>query len=201
MAKQLANLIGLTVNYLIQDKWAFDTKKTKKTEERRRGRYFNPIGAHSSGLIGEDPHNTPNNLLPFITQVAVGKLQQLSVFGNDYNTKDGTGVRDYIHVADLARGHLAALTHTPRPGSPDIYNLGTGKGYSVLEIIDTFMQVSGQNVPYKIVAKRPGDIATCYANPNKAKKELGWSAEKDLTQMCADAWRWQSQNPNGYKPQ
>lgn len=164
-------------------------------------RYFNPIGAHSSGLIGEDPHNTPNNLLPFITQVAVGKLQQLSVFGNDYNTKDGTGVRDYIHVADLARGHLAALTHTPRPGSPDIYNLGTGKGYSVLEIIDTFMQVSGQNVPYKIVAKRPGDIATCYANPNKAKKELGWSAEKDLTQMCADAWRWQSQNPNGYKPQ
>ncbi len=164
-------------------------------------RYFNPIGAHKSGLIGEDPNGPPNNLVPYVSQVAVGRRKVLSVYGNDYDTPDGTGVRDYIHVVDLVRGHLAALSHAPSPGSPDIYNLGTGVGYSVLEIIKAFERASGTHIPYKIAPRREGDIATCYSNPEKAAKELNWTTERTLVQMCEDAWRWQSQNPNGYSSQ
>lgn len=161
-------------------------------------RYFNPIGAHESGKIGEDPNGIPNNLMPFITQVAVGKLKQLKVFGNDYDTLDGTGVRDYIHVVDLAIGHLKALEKIMKTTGVDAYNLGTGKGYSVLEVIAAFEQASGRKISHTIVERRPGDIASCYADPEKAKKELGWHAEKGIEEMCADSWRWQSQNPNGY---
>jgi UDP-glucose 4-epimerase len=161
-------------------------------------RYFNPIGAHESGQIGEDPNGIPNNLIPYITQVAVGKLQQLNVFGNDYSTPDGTGVRDYIHVVDLAKGHLAALKKIMTSTGVEAYNLGTGIGYSVLEMVTAFEKVSNRTIPYKMVDRRPGDIAECYANPTKAEKELGWKAEKDLEEMCRDSWRWQSQNPNGY---
>jgi UDP-glucose 4-epimerase len=161
-------------------------------------RYFNPVGAHSSGQIGEDPNGIPNNLLPFISQVAVGKLSELSVFGNDYPTNDGTGIRDYIHVVDLAVGHLKALEKlTSNPGAV-IYNLGTGRGYSVLEVVSAFEQVSGKKIPYKIMRRRSGDIAICYADPLKAKRELNWSADKGLNEMCADVWRWQSNNPSGY---
>jgi UDP-glucose 4-epimerase len=159
-------------------------------------RYFNPIGAHESGLIGEDPSGVPNNLLPYVSQVAVGKLPELSVFGDDYDTPDGTGVRDYIHVVDLARGHVAALDKMPVGVS--IYNLGTGKGISVLEIVKAFEEASGRAVPYKIVARRPGDIATCYASADKAETELGWKAERTLLEACRDSWHWQSQNPDGY---
>jgi UDP-glucose 4-epimerase len=159
-------------------------------------RYFNPIGAHESGKIGEDPNGVPNNLLPYVAQVAVGKREAVQVFGNDYDTVDGTGVRDYIHVVDLAKGHLAALTHL-RPGV-EIYNLGTGKGASVLEVIDAFSKAAGKNVPYNIVDRRPGDVASSYADSSKAEAKLGWKTEKSLTDACADAWRWQSQNPNGY---
>ena len=162
-------------------------------------RYFNPIGAHESGQIGEDPNGKPNNLLPYVAQVAVGKLPELSVFGDDYDTPDGTGVRDYIHVVDLAKGHLAALNHAPEANACAVYNLGTGAGYSVLEIVHAFEAASGKQVPYKVVARRPGDIATCYASTAKAEAELGWRAEKTLEEACADAWRWQSQNPNGFK--
>ncbi len=162
-------------------------------------RYFNPIGAHPSGQIGEDPQDIPNNLLPYISQVAVGKLEKLSVFGNDYPTPDGTGVRDYIHVVDLAQGHVAAVNKlTTSPGLV-IYNLGTGRGYSVLDIITTFEKVSGKKIPYVISPRRPGDIAECYADCTKAKTELGWTAKKNLSDMCADTWRWQSQNPQGYQ--
>ncbi|MCA9331821.1 UDP-glucose 4-epimerase GalE, partial [Candidatus Saccharibacteria bacterium] len=154
-------------------------------------RYFNPIGAHSSGLIGEDPNDIPNNLLPYVAQVAVGKLEKLRVFGDDYDTLDGTGVRDYIHVVDLAKGHVAALRHMPEPGACEAYNLGTGKGYSVIEVIEAFTKASGQKIEYEIVARRPGDIATCYANPTKAKDELDWQTSLSLDQACADAWRWQ----------
>ena len=162
-------------------------------------RYFNPIGAHPSGLIGEDPNGIPNNLLPYISQVAVGKLDKLQVFGDDYPTRDGTGVRDYIHVVDLAKGHLAALDKlTDNPGVV-IYNLGTGRGYSVLEMIDAFEKASGKDVPYEIVARRPGDIAKCWADPSKAKKELGWEAQYGIHEMCRDAWNWQSKNPEGYQ--
>jgi UDP-glucose 4-epimerase len=161
-------------------------------------RYFNPVGAHPSGLIGEDPQGTPNNLFPFISRVAVGKLDRLSVFGNDYPTPDGTGIRDYIHVVDLAQGHVAAIAKLAAKPGLVIYNLGTGRGYSVLEIIQAFASASGKQIPYQIVARRPGDIATCFADPAKAKKELGWSAQKTLADMCADTWRWQSQNPDGY---
>lgn len=154
-------------------------------------RYFNPIGAHASGLIGEDPNDTPNNLLPYVAQVAAGKLPKLHIFGNDYDTPDGTGVRDYIHVVDLAKGHVAALQHMPAPGSCEAYNLGTGRGYSVLEAVKAFEQASGQTIPYEIVDRRPGDIATCYANPEKAKQKLKWQAELSLAQACTDAWRWQ----------
>jgi UDP-glucose 4-epimerase len=161
-------------------------------------RYFNPVGAHESGRIGEDPNGIPNNLMPYIAQVAVGRLQRLRVFGNDYPTPDGTGVRDYIHVVDLARGHLAALRKLQEAPGVVTYNLGTGRGYSVLEVIAAFEQASGRSIPYDIVERRPGDIACCYADPSRARDELGWSAEYDLERMVADAWRWQSQNPDGY---
>ncbi|MAG79425.1 MAG: UDP-glucose 4-epimerase GalE [Sutterellaceae bacterium] len=161
-------------------------------------RYFNPVGAHESGLIGEHPRGVPNNLLPYLAQVAVGKLHELSVFGNDYPTKDGTGVRDYIHVMDLAEGHLCALTAIQQLTGFNVWNLGTGQGYSVLEIIEAFERVSGREIPYKMVPRRPGDIATCYADPNKAQLELGWVAKRNLEQMLEDAWRWQYQNPNGF---
>ncbi len=162
-------------------------------------RYFNPIGAHESGDIGEDPNGTPNNLIPYITQVAVGKLGQLSVFGNDYPTFDGTGVRDYIHVVDLAKGHLKALNKLMSTSGTSPYNLGTGKGYSVLEIVEAFEKVSGKEIPYRIVDRRLGDVAIVYADPTKAENELGWKAEKNLENMCQDSWRWQSQNPKGYE--
>lgn len=161
-------------------------------------RYFNPIGAHQSGLIGEDPRGIPNNLLPYICQVAAGKLAQLSVFGNDYPTADGTGVRDYIHVCDLAAGHVRALQHTADKAGVHIYNLGTGQGYSVLEMVHAFESVSGKPLPHQICSRRAGDIAVCYADAAKARRELGWQAQYDLRQMLADAWRWQQQNPNGY---
>jgi len=161
-------------------------------------RYFNPVGAHPSGKIGEDPNGIPNNLMPFITQVAVGKLKELRVFGNDYPTKDGTGVRDYIHVVDLAKGHIKALEKILKGQGVSAYNLGTGTGYSVLDMVNAFEKATGQAVPYKIVDRRPGDIAASFADPSRAEKELNWKAEKTLEDMCRDAWRWQSQNPNGY---
>lgn len=162
-------------------------------------RYFNPIGAHESGLIGEDPKGIPNNLVPFITQVAVGKLKSVAVFGDDYDTPDGTGVRDYIHVVDLAKGHVDALKKlTPNDGV-SIYNLGTGIGYSVLEMVKAFSEVVGFDIPYEIKARRAGDIATVYANAAKAKEEIGWVAQRDLKTMCEDSWHWQSNNPNGYE--
>ena len=161
-------------------------------------RYFNPIGAHASGLIGENPNGIPNNLMPYITQVAVGKLPELSVFGDDYPTKDGTGVRDYIHVVDLARGHVKALAKLSPGSGLNIYNLGTGTGYSVLEIVRTFEEVTGEKIPYVIRGRRAGDIAENYASPEKAERELGWKAEYGIREMCADSWRWQKNNPDGY---
>ena len=162
-------------------------------------RYFNPIGAHKSGLIGEDPKGIPNNLVPYVAQVAIGKLKCLGVFGNDYDTPDGTGVRDYIHVVDLAKGHVAAIkkVEDTEPGVL-IYNLGTGKGYSVLDVVHAFEKACGKEIPYEIKPRRAGDIATCYADPTKAKKELGWVAEYGIEEMCEDSWRWQTMNPNGY---
>ena len=161
-------------------------------------RYFNPVGAHESGLIGEDPRGTPNNLMPYVAQVAVGRRAQLSVFGNDYATPDGTGVRDYIHVSDLAEGHVAALRHLlDRPGSLTV-NLGTGRGYSVLELVAAYAKASGRPVPYEVVARRPGDVAACYADPALARQTLGWQARHDLDRMCADSWRWQTLNPQGF---
>ena len=162
-------------------------------------RYFNPIGAHESGLIGEDPVGIPNNLMPYITQVASGKLKQLRVFGNDYPTHDGTGVRDYIHVVDLARGHVAACNYLMQHSGCEVFNLGTGTGYSVLDLVHTFQRVNDIQIPYAIVERRPGDVARCYADPSKAKELLGWQAEKTLDDMCRDSWRWQSNNPNGYR--
>ncbi|MCF2134711.1 MULTISPECIES: UDP-glucose 4-epimerase GalE [Burkholderiaceae] len=161
-------------------------------------RYFNPVGAHESGLIGEDPNGIPNNLMPFVAQVAVGKLPRLRVFGGDYDTPDGTGVRDYIHVVDLARGHLAALDTLFAQSRSFTVNLGTGKGYSVLDVVRAFEQVSGRKVPYEIVARRPGDVASCYADPTAAERVIGWRAEHGIERMCADHWRWQVNNPNGY---
>jgi UDP-glucose 4-epimerase len=161
-------------------------------------RYFNPVGAHPSGRIGEDPSGVPNNLMPCVAQVAIGKLPQLQVFGDDYDTPDGTGVRDYIHVVDLARGHLAALTRlSARPGVVT-YNLGTGRGYSVLEMAEAFARISGRRVPHQVVGRRPGDIAVCYADPSLAHAELGWRAELGIDDMVRDGWRWQSANPDGY---
>lgn len=161
-------------------------------------RYFNPIGAHSSGQIGEDPFDVPNNLMPYITQVAIGKLNELSVFGDDYDTPDGTGVRDYIHVVDLAEGHLQALDYVMDQTGVEAFNLGTGTGYSVLDLVRAFEQESGKSVPYRVTARRPGDIATCFADPTKSKQMLGFEAKHDIRDMCRDAWNWQSNNPNGY---
>ncbi|MFB5196765.1 UDP-glucose 4-epimerase GalE [Neobacillus sp. KR4-4] len=162
-------------------------------------RYFNPIGAHESGRIGEDPNGIPNNLMPFITQVAVGKRKELQVFGNDYPTVDGSGVRDYIHVVDLALGHLKALERVKSSIGVDAINLGTGTGYSVLEMVTAFEKAAGVKVPYKIVERRPGDVAVCYADPSKAKNVLGWTAVRGIEDMCRDSWRWQENNPNGYE--
>jgi UDP-glucose 4-epimerase len=162
-------------------------------------RYFNPIGAHKSGMIGEFPNGIPNNLMPYITQVATGKLKELMIFGNDYDTVDGTGVRDYIHVVDLAKGHIKAVEKVMSCTGIDAYNLGTGNGYSVLEIVKAFEKVSGIPIPRKIVGRRQGDIAACYASTSKALKELNWRAEKSIEEMCEDSWRWQQQNPNGYE--
>jgi len=161
-------------------------------------RYFNPVGAHKSGLIGEDPNDIPNNLIPYISQVAVGKLEKLSVFGGDYDTLDGTGVRDYIHVVDLAKGHVKALQALKDKPQVLTVNLGTGNGYSVLDMVKAFEKASGKNIPYQIIDRRPGDIATCYADPTFAVEKLDWKVEYELDEMCEDTWRWQSMNPNGY---
>lgn len=190
----LTNPYGKTkymIEQIIQDYCAADP-----TFEATILRYFNPIGAHQSGQIGEDPNGIPNNLLPYVAQVAVGKLQSVGVFGNDYDTPDGTGVRDYIHVVDLARGHVAALQHMK--AGANVYNLGTGSGTSVLEIIKAFSKACGRDLPYEIKPRRAGDIAACYADCSKAERELGWRAELSVEQACADSWRWQSQNPNGF---
>jgi len=162
-------------------------------------RYFNPIGAHASGLIGEDPNGIPNNLVPYIAQVAVGKLEKLHVYGDDYPTADGTGVRDYIHVVDLARGHVAALKKLDTKCGLFVCNLGTGKGYSVLDVLHAYEKACGKTLPYQVDPRRPGDIAECYADPAKAREELGWQAEYGIEEMCASSWKWQSMNPNGYK--
>jgi UDP-glucose 4-epimerase len=162
-------------------------------------RYFNPVGAHKSGTIGENPKGIPNNLMPYITQVAVGKREFLGVFGNDYDTHDGTGVRDYIHVVDLADGHVKALRKIEEKAGVCVYNLGTGNGYSVLDMVHAFEKACGHELPYKILDRRPGDVAACYADPAKAKEELGWVAKRNLEEMCEDSWRWQSTNPNGYE--
>jgi UDP-glucose 4-epimerase len=161
-------------------------------------RYFNPVGAHESGLIGEDPKGPPNNLMPYISQVAVGRREYLSVWGSDYATPDGTGVRDYIHVVDLARGHVAALARLEEIQGVVTYNLGTGSGHSVLEVVRAFEQASGKTIQYRIADRRPGDIPICYADPHKAEVELRWTATKSLLEMCQDSWRWQSNNPDGY---
>ena len=161
-------------------------------------RYFNPIGAHESGLIGEDPKGIPNNLLPYVAQVATGKLEKIHVFGDDYNTPDGTGIRDYIHVVDLAKGHVKAIEGLEKLDGVNVFNLGTGHGYSVLDIIKAFSKACGKDLPYVIDPRRPGDIAVCYSDPSKAEKVLGWKAEKTLEDMCSDGWRWQSGNPEGY---
>ena len=174
----------------------FDIVDADKSFSTAILRYFNPIGAHESGLIGEDPNDIPNNLMPFITQVAVGRLPRLRVFGNDYGTKDGTGVRDYIHVCDLADGHVKALENMKEGIS--VYNLGTGNGTSVLEMVDAFHEANNVNIPYFIADRRPGDVGECYCSADKAKKELGWEATRDIKKMCEDAWNWQKNNPNGY---
>lgn len=161
-------------------------------------RYFNPIGAHESGLIGENPKGVPNNIFPYLTQVAIGKREKLNIFGGDYNTNDGTGVRDYIHVVDIARAHVQALKKGTNNSGLNIYNLGTGKGYSVLELVKCFENTTGEKIPYQITNRRPGDIAECYADPTKAKLELGWTAKYTIEEMCIDSWRWQKNNPNGY---
>ncbi|WP_067068612.1 UDP-glucose 4-epimerase GalE [Roseateles chitosanitabidus] len=162
-------------------------------------RYFNPVGAHESGQIGEDPRGTPNNLMPYVAQVAVGRRDKLSVFGGDYDTPDGTGVRDYIHVVDLAEGHVAALDFLLRGTESIVVNLGTGQGYSVLDLVKAFGAASGRDIPYEIVPRRPGDVAACYADPTLAREKLGWTAKRDLKRMCEDSWRWQSTNPNGFE--
>ncbi len=182
----------LFIEYILKDLYVAD-----KSFNIALLRYFNPIGAHPSGLIGEDPNGIPNNLCPYITQVAIGKLPYLNVFGNDYNTHDGTGVRDYIHVCDLAHGHLCALNKLRENPGLVIYNLGTGVGYSVLDILHAFNKAVGRDLPYKIVDRRPGDIATCYADPTKAYKEMGFKTEKTLDDMARDSWNWQKNNPNG----
>lgn len=184
----------LTIEYILKDLYRSDNRFNLSLL-----RYFNPVGAHKSGEIGEDPNGIPNNLMPYVTQVAIGKLDKLRVFGDDYPTHDGTGVRDYIHVVDLAVGHLKALEKLEENPGIDIYNLGTGTGYSVLDVVNAFEEATGESVPYEIVDRRPGDAAAVYADPSKAKNELNWQAEKDLVEMCRDAWNWQTKNPDGYK--
>lgn len=176
-----------------------DTAKANDNWSVTLLRYFNPIGAHPSGLIGEDPRGIPNNLMPYISQVAVGRRDHLNVFGNDYNTHDGTGVRDYIHVCDLASGHVAAIDYMQKHKGENVFNLGTGTGYSVLDMVNAFERVTGRNVPYEIVDRRPGDLATVYASPDKSAELLGWKAKYNLDDMCRDAWNWQSKNPMGYE--
>jgi UDP-glucose 4-epimerase len=184
----------LIIEEILQDLWRSDQSWNIAIL-----RYFNPVGAHFSGRIGEDPNGIPNNLVPYIAQVAAGRLRELQVYGNDYPTPDGTGVRDYIHVVDLALGHLKALEKLLTNPGVVIYNLGTGKGYSVLEVVAAFARAASKEIPYRTVDRRPGDIATCYADPSKAGKELGWSAKRGIEEMCADSWRWQYNNPNGYE--
>jgi UDP-glucose 4-epimerase len=188
------------VENVLRDLSASDAIKSDPFWQLGILRYFNPVGAHHSGRIGEDPRGIPNNLLPYISQVAVGKLVELSVFGGDYDTSDGTGVRDYIHVMDLAEGHIRALDYLLQKDNPDchVWNLGTGNGYSVLDMVHAFEKASGRNIPYKIVDRRPGDIAECWADPSKAATELNWKATRNLEAMMEDAWRWQSENPEGY---
>ena len=183
----------LMIEQIMQDVYAADDTMSMVIL-----RYFNPIGAHKSGRIGEDPNGVPNNLMPYITQVAIGKRPQLQVYGDDYDTPDGTGVRDYIHVVDLALGHVKAVEKCAKKNGVDIYNLGTGVGYSVLDVVHAFEKASGEKIPYQVTDRRPGDIATCYSDPSKAAKELGWKAERGIEEMCEDSWRWQKQNPNGY---
>ena len=175
-----------------------DLYKSDNTWDIAILRYFNPVGAHESGLIGEEPQGIPNNLMPYIVRVASGELEQLSIFGNDYNTPDGTGVRDYIHVVDLSVGHVKALEKLATNPGLVTYNLGTGNGYSVLDVVKAFSEASGREIPYEIAPRRAGDIATCYADPKKANEELGWKAERGIKEMCEDSWRWQSNNPKGY---
>lgn len=184
----------LFIEEILRDLWVSD-----HTWNIALLRYFNPVGAHESGRIGEDPNGIPNNLMPYISQVAIGKRDELSVFGNDYPTPDGTGVRDYIHVVDLANGHLKALEKLAENPGVVTYNLGTGHGYSVLDVVKAFEKASDKKIPYQIVERRPGDVAQCYADPGKAEKELGWKATRGIEQMCADTWRWQSNNPNGFE--
>ncbi|MEE4109355.1 MAG: UDP-glucose 4-epimerase GalE [Halieaceae bacterium] len=185
---------------LIIEDMLFDLAASDPAWELALLRYFNPVGAHSSGLIGEDPAGLPNNLMPYVAQVAVGRREFLSVFGGDYPTRDGTGVRDYIHVEDLAAGHVLALEALSqrRAGEPLVLNLGTGQGYSVLEVVSAFVEASGREVPYRIVERRPGDVAECYADPTLARQLIGWEAKLELPRMCEDAWRWQSMNPQGF---
>ncbi|KAA1257682.1 UDP-glucose 4-epimerase [Rubripirellula obstinata] len=183
----------LIMEYILRDWQACDS-----TTNVALLRYFNPVGAHASGQIGEDPNGIPNNLLPFVSQVAVGKLEKLKVFGGDYETADGTGVRDYIHVVDLAVGHVLAIKKLARNPGVVTYNLGTGQGYSVLEIVKAFEKAAGKPIPYDLVDRRPGDVAACYADPKLAAEELGWTADRGIDEMCADSWNWQSQNPNGF---
>ncbi|WHZ31962.1 UDP-glucose 4-epimerase GalE [Desemzia incerta] len=183
----------MMIEQILQDVYASDNKWSIALL-----RYFNPIGAHESGRIGEDPNGIPNNLMPYITQVAVGKREHLSVFGDDYDTPDGTGVRDYIHVVDLAKGHLKAVNKVLETEQIEAYNLGTGVGYSVLDVVNNFEKATGQKVPYEIVDRRPGDIGTCFADATKAAKELDWKAAFTLEEMCRDSWKWQENNPNGY---
>jgi len=183
----------LSIEYILKDLYASDPDWNIALL-----RYFNPVGAHKSGQIGEDPNGIPNNLMPFVTQVAVGKREKLSVFGSDYPTHDGTGVRDYIHVVDLAIGHLKALEKLESGPGVVTYNLGTGTGSSVLDVIKAFEKANGVEIPYQLTDRRPGDAAACYADPSKAEKELNWKAARDLETMCRDAWNWQSKNPEGY---
>ena len=200
--KETAKTGGTTNPYgttkLMIERILFDLNKSDKNFNIILLRYFNPIGAHKSGMLGEDPNDVPNNLMPYITQVGIGKLKELRVFGNDYPTKDGTGVRDYIHVVDLACGHVCALKKLERDKGLFVYNLGTGKGYSVLEIVEAFEKATGVKIPYQIVERRPGDIPACYADTTKAKEEIGFECKYDLLDMCKDSWNWQQKNPNGY---
>ncbi|EQF23630.1 UDP-glucose 4-epimerase GalE [Clostridioides difficile CD160] len=184
---------------LMIEQMLVDISKADESLDIALLRYFNPVGAHKSGRIGEEPNGVPSNLMPYITKIAVGKLKELSVYGNDYPTHDGTGVRDYIHVLDLAAGHVKALQKLEENPGLVVYNLGTGKGYSVLDLVKAFSKASGKEIPYKIVGRRAGDVAMCYADSSKAEKELGWKAKYELEEMCQDSWRWQSMNPNGYE--